>query len=143
MPVTLEVARERMAAWRAKQAADAVPVIPAPAEPMTRAQRNQLRRDRAAQRRAAAAARDAHSPDQIKRISDGRRAQIRAEVNADPNAPLVRRLRIARGWTLVEAADAAGISVTSWRKVECGQPVNASTAAHVARALDIDPEKLR
>jgi DNA-binding XRE family transcriptional regulator len=104
-----------------------------------------FRRRRAAhaeRKRLAAEARKL-TPETKAKISAARRAAHRASVLADPNTPLVKRLRVGHDWTLHEAAAHAGVSRRSWCRVEAGQPVNAQTTAHIARALGIGPGVLR
>jgi transcriptional regulator with XRE-family HTH domain len=48
----------------------------------------------------------------------------------------VRDLRLARGWTIRELADRAGLSVGMVYRVEAGDPASIATATSVAVALD-------
>lgn len=57
---------------------------------------------------------------------------------------LIRAERFARGWTQERAAEAAGVSVGSWRSTESGRRrPRPQTFAAILRALDLTPEDVR
>ena len=51
----------------------------------------------------------------------------------------VRALREGRGMSKRDLAAAAGVSKTTMRNAERGEPVQTETARKVARALEVDP----
>jgi len=68
-----------------------------------------------------------------------RREQRRKRMRIAMNAERVRALREEWGMSKREMAAEAGVSVKAARRAENGEPVMASTARGVARALRVDP----
>ena len=58
------------------------------------------------------------------------------------NSEQVRSLREERGMTKKDLAAAAGISKTTARNAERGEPVRSKTARSVAAALGVNPPQL-
>jgi transcriptional regulator with XRE-family HTH domain len=51
----------------------------------------------------------------------------------------IRKLRLAKGWTLIQLADACGVPVSSLSRVELGQSrLNYDKLVRLCRALDVD-----
>jgi transcriptional regulator with XRE-family HTH domain len=54
----------------------------------------------------------------------------------------LRELRLRRGWSQEQLADASGVSVRTIQRIEGGRPPGRATAAALAGALEVDPALL-
>jgi transcriptional regulator with XRE-family HTH domain len=62
---------------------------------------------------------------------------------AADTGPAIRKLRLAKGWTLAELADHSGVAISTLSRVELGQTaLNYDKLVRLCRALDVDLQGL-
>lgn len=70
-------------------------------------------------------------------------ARQRRETEADPDAPPLKRARLAAGYSWRTLAEAAAVSRNSIARAEAGRPVGDWTWLRLARALGVKPDDIR
>src|SRR5690242_21835193 len=62
---------------------------------------------------------------------------------SDKTGAAIRRLRLARGWSLAQLSEASGVPVSTLSRVELGQnALNYDKLIRLCRALDVDLDNL-
>ncbi len=54
--------------------------------------------------------------------------------------PSIKELRVTKGWSQMELATRAGLSITTIVNMEAGKPVQRTTMLLVTRVLEVKPE---